>query len=275
MAERERSQYATPRGRVRGPLPGPDRRRRPARPDPDGARGRRAQRGRRGRRPGRAPDRRRPARHADGRDPARRSRRSTRSPSAASTWPSTATTSACAPSCPRRSPTSRSTWPARSWCSSTTCSSPGRTIRAALNALNDFGRARAIQLAVMVDRGHRELPIRPDYVGKNLPTRRDEMVDVGDDGVWIGEPGGQVTGDPQHLLSVADLGRRRHRRGPAGRRGLRRGGAPLDAQGPDAARQGRGHALLRGVDPHPALASRPRPSGSRPTCSRWRWPARR
>jgi pyrimidine operon attenuation protein/uracil phosphoribosyltransferase len=62
----------------------------------------------------------------------------------------------------------------------------GRTIRAALNALNDFGRARAVQLAVMIDRGHRELPIRPDYVGKNLPTRREEMVDVGEDGVWIG-----------------------------------------------------------------------------------------
>ncbi len=62
----------------------------------------------------------------------------------------------------------------------------GRTIRAALNALNDFGRARAMQLAVMVDRGHRELPIRPDFVGKNLPTRREEMVDVGEDGVWIG-----------------------------------------------------------------------------------------
>jgi len=62
----------------------------------------------------------------------------------------------------------------------------GRTIRAALNALNDFGRARAVQLAVMIDRGHRELPIRPDFVGKNLPTRREEMVDVGDEGVWIG-----------------------------------------------------------------------------------------
>jgi len=63
----------------------------------------------------------------------------------------------------------------------------GRTVRAALNALNDYGRARAIQLAVMVDRGHRELPMRPDYVGKNLPTRRDEMVDVSDDGVVIGD----------------------------------------------------------------------------------------
>jgi pyrimidine operon attenuation protein/uracil phosphoribosyltransferase len=62
----------------------------------------------------------------------------------------------------------------------------GRTVRAALNALGDYGRARSVQLAVMVDRGHRELPIRPDYVGKNLPTRRDEMVDVTEDGVAIG-----------------------------------------------------------------------------------------
>ncbi len=63
----------------------------------------------------------------------------------------------------------------------------GRTIRAALNALADYGRARAVQLAVMVDRGHRELPIRPDYVGKNLPTRRDEMVDATEEGVVIGD----------------------------------------------------------------------------------------
>ncbi|HRW38454.1 MAG: bifunctional pyr operon transcriptional regulator/uracil phosphoribosyltransferase PyrR [Acidimicrobiales bacterium] len=63
----------------------------------------------------------------------------------------------------------------------------GRTIRAALNALSDYGRPRAVQLAVMVDRGHRELPIRPDYVGKNLPTRRDEVVDVHADGVDLGE----------------------------------------------------------------------------------------
>jgi pyrimidine operon attenuation protein/uracil phosphoribosyltransferase len=63
----------------------------------------------------------------------------------------------------------------------------GRTIRAALDALTDFGRPRSVQLAVMIDRGHRELPIRPDYVGKNLPTRRDEAVDVKDDGVDLGE----------------------------------------------------------------------------------------
>ena len=65
----------------------------------------------------------------------------------------------------------------------------GRTIRAALNALADFGRTRAVRLAVMVDRGHRELPIRPDFVGKNLPTRRSELVDVSDEGVRIGDVG--------------------------------------------------------------------------------------
>ena len=63
----------------------------------------------------------------------------------------------------------------------------GRTVRAALDALNAYGRPRAVQLAVMVDRGHRELPIRPDFIGKNLPTRWDEVVDVRDDGVDVGE----------------------------------------------------------------------------------------
>ena len=54
----------------------------------------------------------------------------------------------------------------------------GRTVRAAIEALFDYGRPRAVQLAVLADRGHRELPIRPDYVGKNLPTSRDEHVSV-------------------------------------------------------------------------------------------------
>ena len=54
----------------------------------------------------------------------------------------------------------------------------GRTIRSAMDALIDFGRPQAIRLAVLVDRGHRELPIRPDYVGKNLPTAREERVNV-------------------------------------------------------------------------------------------------
>jgi pyrimidine operon attenuation protein/uracil phosphoribosyltransferase len=54
----------------------------------------------------------------------------------------------------------------------------GRTVRAALDALKDLGRPRAVQLAVLVDRGHRELPIRADYVGKNIPTSMDESVRV-------------------------------------------------------------------------------------------------
>ncbi len=77
----------------------------------------------------------------------------------------------------------------------------GRTVRAALDALNDLGRPRAVQLAVLIDRGHRELPVRPDYVGKNLPTSKQEVVRVlltevdGQDAVIIGHaattgPGG-------------------------------------------------------------------------------------
>jgi pyrimidine operon attenuation protein/uracil phosphoribosyltransferase len=54
----------------------------------------------------------------------------------------------------------------------------GRTIRAAMDALREFGRPRAVRLAVLVDRGHRELPIRADHVGKNVPTSRDEVVRV-------------------------------------------------------------------------------------------------
>ena len=98
----------------------------------------------------------------------------------------------------------------------------GRTIRAAIEALFDYGRPERVQLAVLVDRGHRELPIRPDYVGKNLPTARTERVNV--------QPGGgrrrrsrpscstgeRSSVDPQppittqsrrHLISIADLDR--------------------------------------------------------------------
>ena len=72
----------------------------------------------------------------------------------------------------------------------------GRTIRAGLDALADLGRPDRVQLAVLADRGHRELPIRPDYVGKNLPTSRTERVTVhlaevdGEDAVWIEELNG-------------------------------------------------------------------------------------
>ena len=67
----------------------------------------------------------------------------------------------------------------------------GRTVRAALDALSELGRARTTELAVLVDRGHREIPIRADYVGKNLPTSQQERVEVrlsepdGRQGVWI------------------------------------------------------------------------------------------
>jgi pyrimidine operon attenuation protein / uracil phosphoribosyltransferase len=61
----------------------------------------------------------------------------------------------------------------------------GRTVRAALDALREYGRPRSVQLAVMVDRGHRELPIRPDFVGKNLPTSRSEQVSATIAGVVI------------------------------------------------------------------------------------------
>ena len=70
----------------------------------------------------------------------------------------------------------------------------GRTVRAAIEALFDYGRPQRVQLAVLCDRGHRELPIRPDYVGKNLPTAREERVNVrleevdGTDAVTISEP---------------------------------------------------------------------------------------
>lgn len=61
----------------------------------------------------------------------------------------------------------------------------GRTVRAALDAISEYGRPRAVQLAVLVDRGHRELPIRPDFVGKNLPTSSREDVRASIDGVWL------------------------------------------------------------------------------------------
>jgi pyrimidine operon attenuation protein / uracil phosphoribosyltransferase len=80
----------------------------------------------------------------------------------------------------------------------------GRTVRAALDALSDLGRPRLVQLAVLIDRGHRELPIRPDYVGKNLPTSQREVVRVlltevdGQDAVTLEEaaapPGGAAAG---------------------------------------------------------------------------------
>jgi len=79
----------------------------------------------------------------------------------------------------------------------------GRTIRAALDAIRDLGRPAAVQLATLVDRGHRELPIRADYVGKNIPTARSERVDVrleeidGEDAVIL-RRGSEHASPPEH-----------------------------------------------------------------------------
>ena len=80
----------------------------------------------------------------------------------------------------------------------------GRTVRAAMDALREFGRPRAVRLAVLVDRGHRELPIRADHVGKNVPTSREEIVKVrvdeidGEDGVDIEQaPAGVTAGSAE------------------------------------------------------------------------------
>jgi len=77
----------------------------------------------------------------------------------------------------------------------------GRTIRAAMDALMDFGRPRAVQVVALVDRGHRELPIRIDYVGKNIPTQRGERVEL------EGADGGEVLQAPLRMVVVAGRSR--------------------------------------------------------------------
>ena len=122
----------------------------------------------------------------------------------------------------------------------------GRTIRAALDALTDYGRPRAVQLAVMVDRGHRELPIRPDYVGKNLPdpARRGRRRRTA-----TASSSGRCSSEAPALHRRPR--RRRHRGGPPPHRQLRRGQRASHPQGAGAAGQDGRVALLRGLDPHP------------------------
>ena len=115
-----------------------------------------------------------------------------RSRSARSTSRSTATTCRWSPSSPSsRARSCRSGIDGRTVVLVDDVLYTGRTIRAAMDALVDFGRPQAIRLAVLVDRGHRELPIRADHVGKNVPTSREELVKVhleeidGEDGVEI------------------------------------------------------------------------------------------
>jgi pyrimidine operon attenuation protein/uracil phosphoribosyltransferase len=93
----------------------------------------------------------------------------------------------------------------------------GRTVRAALDALSDLGRPRAVQLAVLVDRGHRELPIRADYVGKNLPTSQREVVRV-----LLSE----VDGEDAVLIEDADLAGTGASTGDSGTRGEPAGRQP-------------------------------------------------
>ena len=135
----------------------------------------------------------------------------------------------------------------------------GRTVRAAIEALFDYGRAGRVQLAVLADRGHRELPIRPDYVGKNLPTAREEHVNVrvreldGGDEIAIGSTGRccealRMNNLLSIMTSTAPPSNRSSRR-PELRRGLR----PRDQEGARAARADRPQPLLRGLHPHPKL----------------------
>jgi len=77
----------------------------------------------------------------------------------------------------------------------------GRTVRAAMDALREFGRPEAVRLAVLVDRGHRELPIRADHVGKNVPTSREEVVRV-----RVREVDGEDAVDIEHAAAMAGAG---------------------------------------------------------------------
>ena len=157
-----------------------------------------------------------------------------------------------------------------SW--STTCSTRAAPCGPAIDALFDYGRPTAVQLAVLADRGHRELPIRPDYVGKNLPTARAERVNVrveeidGDRrGAIIAQRSQEMTGMRRHLLSIDDSDARGHRAHPRPGRELRRGLGPRDQEGAHAARAHGDQPLLRGLHAHQLLASSSPPSGSRPT----------
>jgi pyrimidine operon attenuation protein/uracil phosphoribosyltransferase len=112
----------------------------------------------------------------------------------------------------------------------------GRTVRAALDALGDIGRPRAVQLAVLVDRGHRELPIRADYVGKNLPTSQREVVQVlltetdGQDAVVLGMgPAIQPGADPMNLAQPNAARSNPPRPGASGPGGVPGDGMPTEA----------------------------------------------
>ena len=180
-------------------------------------------------------------------------------------------------------PTSTSTWPGARSSWSTTCSTPGRTVRAAIDALFDYGRPARVQLAVLADRGHRELPIRPDYVGKNLPTAPGERVNVrleetdGIDEVAItpADRAGGEGGRMKHLLGVEELSREEIERILERAAELRRGRPPRHQEGADPARPHHRQPLLRGEHPDAAPPSSSPRSGSPPTSSASSRPAPR
>ena len=137
----------------------------------------------------------------------------------------------------------------------------GRTIRAALDAMNDVGRPRAVRLAVLVDRGHRELPIRADFVGKNLPTSPGRVGRGPARGVRRRGRGHDLryrrTDEEEpmkrHLLSAGGPDPRRRRAGPGDRRGDALAGRPADQEAAGAARPHGRQPVLRGQHPHPDL----------------------
>ena len=151
----------------------------------------------------------------------------------------------------------------------------GRTIRAAMDALIDFGRPARIRLAVLVDRGHRELPIRADFVGKNVPTRRDDDVRV-----LVQRARRRRRRDRAERTDRRSEGGRReppraldarpHRPTTSSacstpRRSFREVGIARHQEGAGTARSHRREPLLRELHAHAHLASSSRPSGCRPT----------
>ncbi len=275
---RRRQPRHEPSGPLRGPFvfsagEGLRRRRPPPGAHPHRARDRRAQprrRRRRARRPLHPGRRHRPPPRR--RDRAVRGRRRCRS--ARSTSPSTATTSACG----RSQPLGPTEVPVDITGQVVVLVDDvlftGRTVRAALDALTELGRPRAVQLAVLVDRGHRELPIRADYVGKNLPTTRSAKT-CGS--AWprsTAAPTASSSGatrrrgaeSMKHLLSIDDLDRAEHRASCSTSSELvRRGDPARHPEGPGAARARRSCRSSTRTPPAPASRSRPRPSASRAT----------
>ena len=131
----------------------------------------------------------------------------------------------------------------------------GRTARAGIEALFDYGRPARVQLAVLADRGHRELPIRPDYVGKNLPTARGERVNVRVDRARRHRRGDDHRRSRRRWHEAPALDRgprpRRHRAHPRPREVVHRGLRARGQEGPGAARPPRAEPLLRGLHAHP------------------------